>query len=281
MTPTRRRQTAAWFTTTFGVSGQRACRLAGFSRAAWYRKSRAKDQTALRMRIREIAQARPRFGYNRVYILLRREGWLVNLKRVRRLYRLEGLQVRLRVRKRRHRSLHRGPVPSATGLQQRWSMDFVHDQLADGRAFRVLTVVDQWSRLSPLLEVVQHVTGADVAAALDRGYAAEKLPQSITVDHGTEFTSQALDTWAYARGVTLDFTRPGKPTDNGHIESFNARLRDECLNVHQFQSLDHAKALIEAWRIDYNEQRPHGSLGHLTPAEFAANCQLTSTSVAA
>ena len=158
----------------------RACRLAGFSRAAWYRKSRAKDQTALRMRIREIAQARPRFGYHRVYVRLRREGWRVNLKRVRRLYRLEGLQVRLRVRKQRHGALHRGPVPAPTGLQQRWSMAFVHDQLADGRGFRVLTVVDQWSRLSPILEVVQRVTGADVAAALERVRERGALPRSIT-----------------------------------------------------------------------------------------------------
>lgn len=281
MTPTRRRTTAAWFQTTFGVSCVRACRLAGFSRAAWYRKSHAKDQTALRMRIREIAEARPRFGYQRVYVMLRREGWRVNLKRVRRLYRLEGLQVRLRVRKRRHRALHRGPVPVATGLQQRWSMDFVHDQLVDGRAFRVLTVVDQWSRLSPILEVVQRVTGADVAAVLERVGERGALPRSITVDHGTEFTSQALDAWAYARGVTLDFTRPGKPTDNGHIESFNARLRDECLNGHQFTSIDHARAVIEAWRIDYNEHRPHGSLGDLTPAEYAAIDQATSSSAAA
>jgi putative transposase len=233
------------------------------------------------MRIREIAEARPRFGYQRVYVMLRREGWRVNLKRVRRLYRLEGLQVRLRVRKRRHRALHRGPVPVATGLQQRWSMDFVHDQLADGRAFRVLTVVDQWSRLSPILEVVQRVTGADVATALERVGERAALPRSITVDHGTEFTSQALDAWAYQRGVTLDFTRPGKPTDNGHIESFNARLRDECLNVHQFTSIDHARAVIEAWRIDYNEHRPHGSLGDLTPAEYAAIDQATSSSAAA
>ena len=161
----------------------RACRLAGFRRAAWYRRSRAKDQSALRMRIREIAQARPRFGYHRVYILLRREGWRVNLKRVRRWYRLEGLQVRLRVRKQRHRALHRGAVPAPTGLQQRWSMDFVHDQLADGRCFRVLTVVDQWSRLSPILEVVQRVTGEDVATVLDRLSERGGLPRSITARH--------------------------------------------------------------------------------------------------
>jgi putative transposase len=281
MTPTRRRATAQWFQDTFGISCVRACRLAGFSRAAWYRKSKARDQSAIRLRIREFAHARPRFGYYRIYVLLRREGWRVNLKRVRRLYRLEGLQVRLRVRKRRHRSLHRGPVAAPTGALQRWSVDFVHDQLADGRVFRVLTVVDQWSRQSPLLEVVQRVTGADVAAALDRVRSTGTAPRSITVDHGTEFTSMALDTWAFEHRITLDFTRPGKPTDNGHIESFNARLRDECLNVHQFHSLAHAKAIIEAWRIDYNEHRPHGSLGDLTPAEYAISHQDTQPSAAA
>ena len=143
MTPTRRRATAQWFRDTFGISCVRACRLAGFSRAAWYRRSKARDQSAMRRRVREFAHARPRFGYYRIYVLLRREGWRVNLKRVRRLYRLEGLQVRLRVRKRRHRSLHRGPVAAPTGALQRWGMDFVHDQLAGGRVFRVLTVVDQ------------------------------------------------------------------------------------------------------------------------------------------
>ena len=205
----------------------------------------------------------------------------MKLQRVRRLDRLEGLKVRLRVRQLRHRAFHRGPVPAPTGLQQRWSMDFVHDQLADGRRFRVLTVVDQWSRLSKNLEVVQRVTGAAVAAVLDRLAERGLRPRSIAVDHGTECSSQALDTSAFTRGVALDFTRPGKSTDNGHIESFNARVRDACLNVHQFTSLDHAKAVIEAWRIDYTEHRPHGSLGHLTPTEYASTCQATGASEAA
>ena len=131
----------------------RACRLAAFSRAAWYRKSRAQDQTALRLRIRELAHARPRFGFLRIWVLLRRDGWPVNKKRVRRLYRLEGLQLRMRVRRRKHIALHRGPAPTPSGPTERWSMDFVHDALADGRPFRILTLVDQWSRHSPLLEV--------------------------------------------------------------------------------------------------------------------------------
>ena len=247
--------------------------MAHFSRAAWYAPSRAKDQTALRMRIKDLARARPRFGYLRIWVLLRREGWIVNRKRVRRLYRLDGLQLRMRVRRRKHQALHRGPAPAPTGPAERWSMDFVHDQLADGRPFRVLTVVDQWSRQSPMLEAGLSLRGTDVTAALDRVLATSAKPQSITVDHGTEFTSRALEDWAYANGVALDFTRPGKPTDNGHIESFNGRLRDEFLNVHQFASLADVRTRLEAWRVDYNEHRPHGSLGHLTPGEFSRQRQ--------
>jgi putative transposase len=225
------------------------------------------------MRIRDLAHARPRFGYNRIHTLLRREGWRVNKKRVRRLYRLEGLQVRMRVRRRKHTALQRGPAPVATGPRQRWSMDFVHDELSGGRAFRVLTVVDQWSRESPILECGFSLTGKHVVAALERVRALVGYPLSITVDHGTEFMSKALEAWAYYRSVTLDFTRPGKPTDNGHIESFNGRLRDECLNVHQFLSLDHAKRIIETFREDYNEHRPHSALGALTPREFVRQHQ--------
>lgn len=227
------------------------------------------------MRIRDIAMSRPRFGYERIHILLRREGWQVNLKRVHRLYRLEGLQVRMRVRRNKRLSLHRGPAPQPTGAGQRWSMDFVHDQLADGRAFRVLTVVDNWSRESPVLELGFRLTGDSVVQALDRVAKRVALPASITVDHGTEFTSKALDLWAWENKVLLDFTRPGKPTDNGLCQSFNGRLRDECLNAHEFLSLEHAKTVIEAWRADYNDHRPHGSFGMLTPSEYAKTQQVS------
>jgi putative transposase len=232
-----------------------------------------KDQTALRFRIRDLAHARPRFGYNRIWVLLRREGWPVNRKRVRRLYRLKGLQVRMRVRRLKHMALLRGPTPVPGGPQERWSMDFVHDQLAEGQPFRVLTVVDQWSRQSPVLEAAQRFSGSDVAVALDRVIGMSRPPRTNTVDHGTEFMSRALEDWAYGRGIQLDFIRPGKPVENAHIESFNGRLRDECLNVQQFFSLSDAKAKIEAWRIDYNQHRPHGSLGHLTPMEFTTQRQ--------
>ena len=252
---------------------RRACTLAQFSRAAWYRPSRAADQSVLRARIRELALARPRFGFHRIWVLLRREGWHVNVKRVRRLYRIEGLQLRMRIRRRKHRALHRGPAPVPTGLAQRWIMDFVHDQLADGRAFRVLTVVDQWSRQSPMLEVGFRMNGGTVAEALDGAIAAYGKPTSITCDHGTEFMSRVLEDWAYTRGVQLDFTRPGKPTDNSYIESFNGKMRDECLNITQFGDIVHARQVIAAWRTDYNEARPHGSLGQLTPKEFAESRQ--------
>ena len=254
----------------YRVSIRRACERSRFSRAAWYRPSRAKDQSALRRRIREIAMARPRFGFQHIHVMLRREGWRVNRKRVHRLYRLEGLQLRRRVRRRKHQCLHRGPVPRATAPHERWSMDFVHDQLFDGRRFRILTVIDQWSREALLLEPRPGYSGRLVAELLEQWVSTHGAPKSITVDHGTEFTSRALEDWAWHRGVKLDFIHPGKPMENGYIESFNGRLRDECLNVHQFLSLADAKDKLDAWRQDYNHCRPHGSLGHLTPREHVA-----------
>ena len=197
----------------------------------------------------------------------------MNRKRVRRLYRLEGLQLRMRVRRRKHIALHRGPAPIPAGPTERWSMDFVHDTRADGRPFRILTVVDNWSRHSPVLEAGFRMTGETVSQVLDRVLHTRVVPRSITVDHGTEFQSRALEDWAYRRGVQLDFIRPGKPVGNAFIESFNGRLRDECLNVHQCATLAHAQAVIEVWRCDYNQQRPHSSLGHLTPDEFVGQCQ--------
>ena len=229
------------------------------------------------MRIRDLAHARPRVGSLRIWVLLRREGWLVNRKRVRRLYRLEGLQLRMRVRRRKHIALHRGPAPIPTGPTERWSMDFVHDTLADGRPFRVLTVVDHWSRHSPMLEAGFRMSGETVGQALDRVLTDGSGPQSITVDHGTEFQSRALEDWVSRRGVQLDFIRPGKPVENAFIESFNGRLRDECLNVYQFASLAEAQTLIETWRLDYNQRRPHRSLGPLTPNEFLEQRQALQT----
>jgi putative transposase len=199
--------------------------------------------------------------------MLRREGWLINCKRVRRLYREEGLAVRLTHRRKRASQLR--VVPSAPKqVNERWSMDFVADTLLDGRRFRALTVVDNYSRHSQIIEPDFTLTGTKVVAALERVAKQHGYPKMITVDNGSEFTSKALDAWAYAHGVKLDFIRPGKPVENAVIESFNGRFRDECLNAHVFISLYDARQKIEAWRIDYNEHRPHSSLGDLTPKEF-------------
>ena len=268
MRPARKRELVEWVQAAFGTSLSRACRLVWISRSLHGYRSRRPGQEGLRVRMRDLAQARPRFGYRRIHVLLRRDGWSVNMKRVRRLYRLEGLQLRFRVRRRKHASLHRGIPPAATRAHERWSMDFVHDALFDGRAFRVLTVVDQWSRWSPILEVAQSMSGQAVGEALDRAIAQHGRPRTLTVDHGTEFTSRALDEWAYRRGVTLDFIRPGKPVENGYIESFNGKLRDECLNANQFLSIEDARSKIESWRVDYNVHRPHSALGNRSPAEY-------------
>lgn len=268
MKAVKRRELAAWMQERFKVNVRRSCRLALLRPSVWYAKSEARDQSALRLRIREIAMDRPRFGYLRVLVMLKREGWEIGKQRVYRLYRLEGLQLRMKVKRRKRISLQRGrPVP-ATGPNQNWSMDFVHDQMLDGRAFQVLTVIDQWSRESVTLEANFRLTGRCVGKALDEAALQRGWPKAITVDNGTEFTSKALDEWAWRRGVKLDYTRPGKPTDNGLIESFNGRLRDEFLNVNEFITMQDAREKLKAWQHDYNHHRPHGSLGHLTPNEF-------------
>lgn len=252
----------------FKVSVRRSCRLASLRPSVWYARSRASDQNALHQRIRNIAMSRPRFGYLRVLVMFRREGWQVGKKRVYRLYRLEGLQLRMKVKRRKRIALLRGKAPRPTGPNQHWSMDFVHDQTQDGRRFRILTVIDQYSRESVSLEANFRLTGRCVGQALDQAARQRGWPQAITVDNGTEFTSEALDEWAYKRGVKLDYTRPGKPTDNGLIESFNGRLRDEFLNVNEFITMHDVREKLKAWQDDYNHCRPHGSLGHLTPSEF-------------
>lgn len=251
------------------MSIRRACALSCLRNATWYYHSQARDSSVLRQRMRELAAARPRFGYERIHILLSREGWKVGRKRVHRLYKLEGLQVRMRARRRKRISLHRGAAPTATAGGQYWAMDFVHDQMACGRKFRVLTVIDKWHRQCVALQADYHLTGQSVVDAMNRIALERALPYAITVDHGTEFTSKSLDEWCYLRGVKLDFIRPGKPTENAFIESFNGRLRDECLNVNEFDTLDETRKILQSWRDDYNHHRPHGSLGHLTPIEFA------------
>jgi putative transposase len=248
----------------FQASERRACHALGMARSSCRYRSVAEDQTALRMRLRELAAARVRYGYRRLHVLLRREGWPVNSKRVYRLYQLEGLALRRRSKKKRV-TLPRTSLPAAAQSGERWSLDFVADQLADGRRFRALTIVDNVSRVSPAIEVDFSLPGSRVVAVLERISQLWGAPKRIAVDNGPEFISKALDEWAYGNGVQLEFSRPGKPTDNAFIESFNGHFREECLAQHYFASLEEARSIIEDWRVEYNTERPHRALGQQTP----------------
>ena len=237
-------------------------------RTSYYYRSHARDHSALKMRLNELALTRIRFGYLRLTILLRREGWAVGKKLVYRLYGELGLTMR-RKRHRRIASATRSPLPAAAVPNERWSMDFMSHRLENGRYFRVLTWVDQYTRECLTLEAAPSITGARLAEYLDHVVVRRGVPRSIRVDNGTEFQSRAMDAWAYRNGVQLDFIRPGKPTENGLIESFKGRLRDECLNIHLFWTLEEARSRLHTWRDDYNRVRPHGALGQLTPWEYA------------
>ena len=256
----------------YQISTRRACEVLKFERSSFYYRSKANQQVELRMRIRELAASRVRYGYRRLHVLLLREGWQINHKRVYRLYKQEGLSLRLKTKKKRT-SEARIPMPVATVPNQVWSMDFMADRLANGRQFRLLTLVDNFSRESPEIEVNFSLNGKRVVEVLERLKWRRGLPQAIKVDNGSEFISKALDFWAYQNNVRLEFSHPGKPTDNAFIESFNGRVRQECLNQHWFESLKEAKSIIEKWRIDYNEQRPHSSLGFQTPSAYVIKWQ--------
>jgi putative transposase len=220
------------------------------------------------MRINEIARVRVRYGYKRIHVLLRREGWPVNHKRVYRIYCEESLNLRTKKPKRRRSAEQRIKRPAATTINESWSIDFVTDNLFNGHRFRSLTLVDNFSRECLAIEVGQHFTGEEVSRVVEGIKKIHGKPCFIKVDNGPEFISKELDKWAYENKVTLDFSRPGKPTDNAFIESFNGSFRDECLNVNWFLSLDDAKEKIEAWRRDYNDWRPHSSLDNLTPNQY-------------
>ena len=226
-------------------------------------------QDALRQRLRELAAVRVRFGYRRLTVLLKREGWCVNAKRIYRLYSLERLEVRTKPRK-KLASRARVPLPRPTRPNERWSMDFVSARTTDGRWFRTLTVLDLYTRESLALVADRSLTGVKVAVVLSEVLRRRPAPQAITVDNGSEFVSRAMDAWAYAHDVRLDFIRPGKPVENAFIESFNGKLRDECLNSHVFTSVVDAQMILDAWREDYNAVRPHSALHDRTPAAVGA-----------
>jgi len=272
VTPSRRRPVASYLQEVYRVSERRACRVARLPVSTYRYESRQEPRTALRLRIREIAQVRVRYGYRKIRVLLNREGWKVGKKLVYRLYKEEGLTLRHKPRKKRRAALHRRERFRPSAPNQVWSLDFVADQLADGRRFRALTILDVFTRESLLVEAGQSLKGEDVVRALNGIEQKRGLPQFLFCDNGTEFTSQSMDLWAYQHQVQIDFSRPGKPTDNAYIESFNGTLRAECLDVHWFTTLTEAKHIIEAWRREYNESRPHRSLGERTPSEFA--CQI-------
>ncbi len=266
MTADQRRGAVQRAQATAAISERKACRYLGVARSTVQYRSRRPSQTELRARLHELAGQRRRWGYRRLHVLLEREGWVVNHKRVHRLYVEEGLQVRRRRRKRVSRP--RRPVTLPSGPNERWSLDFMSDTLASGRRFRCLTLVDDYSRECPAIEVDTSLPGARVVEVLDRLAAIRGLPKTLVCDNGPEFTGQALDAWAYRRGVKIEFIRPGKPVENCYIESFNGSFRDECLNEHWFTSLADARRTIERWRRDYNRVRPHSSLDNLTPKEF-------------
>jgi putative transposase len=220
------------------------------------------------MRILDIAQARVRYGYKRIHVLLRREGWEVNHKAVYRIYREEGLNLRYKGR-RKHISRARLPKIDVTRINQCWAMDFMSDALFNGRRFRTLTMMDVYSRECLNIYAGNSITGDTVVDILETIRSRRGLPERIRVDNGPEFVSKALDNYSYLNNIKLEFSRPGRPVDNAYIESFNGSLRDECLNTNWFLSIEDAQAKLEAWRVDYNQFRPHSSLDNMTPAKFA------------
>ncbi len=268
--PAALRQVAKWAQEAFNTSARRACLATGLPRSMFYYKSRKDPREPLRMRIREIASVRTYAGYRTVHTYLRREGWKVNHKLVHRLYREEGLSLRRKKPRRRKSAVGRSARMEPTRANQCWSMDFMHDALANGRRLRIFTLIDVFTRECLALRTATGFTGAGVAQVLADVSESRPLPECIFVDNGTEFTSKALDAWAYWNKVKLDFSRPGKPGDNAHIEAFNSLVRRECLSQHWFRSLGEAKGILEDWKEEYNNDRPHGSLGQLTPARYRA-----------
>ncbi len=268
MTPEAKRRVVGFWRAGHSISERRACRLLNLCRASCRYRRRPDRNVQLRSRLRVLAEQRRRFGYRRLQVLLEREGVAVNHKRVRRLYREEGLSLRQRRGRRRYRGVRVVPARPVR-VNQRWSMDFMSDALADGRRFRVLNVVDDFSREHLAAEPGRSLTGRHVVAVLDRVARQRGYPEAIVSDNGPEFCSRVVDAWAHQHGVQLRFIRPGKPVENAYVESLNGRCRDECLNEHLFVSIDEARLELERWRLDYNGTRPHSSLGNLTPEEFA------------
>ena len=267
----QRRSAVRYLQQRYSISERRGCDVTGRHRSTHRYTSIRPPQDALRRRIRELARSRVRYGYRRIHILLKREGIHINKKRVYRLYSEDGLQLRSK-RPRRHvtAATRQPPRAKPQAPNVAWSMDFVSDQTASGQRFRALTVVDVFSRECLAIEPGQKLGGADVVNVLSRIAAERSSPKRIYCDNGSEFSSRLVDLWAYANKVVMEFSRPGKPTDNAFIESFNGTLRDECLNVHWFDDLTDAEIKLQAWQREYNESRPHRSLNELSPLQYKA-----------
>ena len=258
---------------TYQISERRACSAMGFFRSVQRYQSRRDPQTALRMRLKDLAAVRVRYGYRRLHVLLRREGWAVNHKRIHRLYAEEGLSIRTKLPRHKRAWRIRQGRPGVGGANEVWSLDFMADQLFDGRPFRILTALDVHTREALSTIPRASFRAAQVVEVLDQLARVRGKPKSLRVDNGPEFAGRLLDHWAYLNKVEIDFSRPGTPTDNAFIEAFNARLRAECLNASWFLSLADARDRIEEWRVHYNEERPHSALGNLTPQAFAQQAQ--------
>ena len=255
------------------VSERRACGLMGLHRGTYRYRARRREDGQLRVRLRELAEARRRFGYRRLQVLLEREGWQVNHKRVYRLYVEEKLS--LRRRRGRRRSGVRQPLPAPVAANQVWSVDFMTDALSSGRRFRTLNIVDDYTRECLAIEVDTSLGGVRVVRVLEELKRRRGLPRQIRSDNGPEFLSRAVDQWAYEQGLEWHTIQPGRPMENGYVESFNGRFRDECLNENWFTDLTDAREKIAEWKLDYNQARPHSALGYRTPEEFAKSSAAT------
>jgi putative transposase len=266
--PGARRIAVSYTVGSFGLSIRGSCRLVGMWRATYAYQPKGKDDKVLRLRLRELAEQRRRFGCPRLHVMLKRESLVINHKRTERIYREEGLSLRLKKRKKKAAVL-RTILPRAEHADQRWSMDFAADSTLTGRRFRALAIVDDYSRECSAIEVDNSIPGTRVLDVLERLAKARGLPEVITVDNGPEFTAKAIRRWLNRLGVKTLFIERGSPWENGYIESFNGKLRDELLNREIFTTLEEARVLIEQWRREYNQVRPHSALGYLPPAPEA------------
>jgi len=265
--PAAKREVVGYMTSQYEMSQRHACGVVALHRSSCRYEAKPDGNADLREMLKAVAAARPRWGQERLHVLVRRQGYVVNHKRTERLYRELGLSLRLRRRSKRASAV-RVPAAVPASPNQRWSMDFVSDQLVTGQRLRCLTVVDDFTKESPGILVARSISGQTVGEFFDSLSETRPLPKIIVCDNGPEFTSLAFDQWAPRHGIRLSFIQPGKPQQNAFIESFNGKLREECLNEELFYDLADARSKIEAWRINYNEHRPHRSLGQRTPAEF-------------